>query len=372
MPKSSPKAPPGTFWRGDTLYGRTRVNGRLIKWSLQTDNPKLAAERRKAGKDRVVAIRHGDTARPFVDLMEEWSHWIGKQVGPATAARYACSLEQLCPWLDGRDHLEIDGRMIATIVAERSRKVCNATLKRDLTALSSVLNFAIDQGYRTDNPVLPRMRRLKERREPIVLPQPEHIALAVRRAPGMMGHLIQAAMVTGARQGELLRAQRDHIDDRRQQMTLIGKGNKLRVIDLAPYEGFALLSALPAASAAPDRYLFWHGDGEPYARGSFKGNFRKFMVATATWAKENGIAFRPFRFHDLRHWHAVYFLKDRLGTIYDLKERLGHTSLGVTEGYLKYLTPEEDRAAKFGSPNSSPRPSVFGLPGSDKIPNLSL
>ena len=42
MPTSRPKAPPGTFWRGTTLHGRTRVNGKLITWSLQTDNPKLA------------------------------------------------------------------------------------------------------------------------------------------------------------------------------------------------------------------------------------------------------------------------------------------------------------------------------------------
>jgi hypothetical protein len=30
--------------------------------------------------------------------------------------------------------------------------VTNATIKRDLVALSSVLNFAIDQGWRDDNP----------------------------------------------------------------------------------------------------------------------------------------------------------------------------------------------------------------------------
>ena len=30
---------------------------------------------------------------------------------------------------------------------------------------------------------------------------------------------------------------------------------------------------------------------------------------TAAWAKAEGIDFRPFRFHDLRHWHAVHWAK---------------------------------------------------------------
>jgi integrase/recombinase XerD len=292
-------------------------------------------------------------------VLEEWSHWITNQVRPATASRYACSLDQLAPWLDGKDVLEIDGPLVAQIGAERSKKISNATLKRDLGALSSVMNFCIDHGYCEHNPVIPRLRRVKERRDPIMLPDKAHIQMVAQRAPGMMGHLVKAAIATGARQGELLRAQRRHIDHTRRQMTFIGKGNKLRVIDLSPYHGFDLLAHLPTFSVASDAYLFWHDNGQPYAVGSFKGNFVKFMRAMCAWAKANGVDFRPFRFHDLRHWHAVHFLKDSIGTIYDLKERLGHTSLTVTEGYLKYLTPEEQRAAKsVGIPKSIP--SVAG------------
>jgi integrase/recombinase XerD len=370
MPAGRPKAPPGTYWRDNTLWGRTRIKGKLVRWSLQTDNPKLAAERRKRSKDRVAAIQQGDQSRPFCEILDEWAGWIRKQVGPATAARYACSPDQLAPWIDGKDHIEIDSRLIAAIVATRSKTVSNATVKRDLGALSSVLNYAIDQGYRDDNPVLPRLRRVKERRDPIMLPQIDHIRIAVDRAPGMMGHLIMAALATGARQGELLWAQRSHIDIARRQMTLVGKGNKLRVIDLDPYHGLKFLIALPAYSEAPSRYLFWHGDGKPYAKGSFKGNFKKFMKATAKWAKENGIDFRQFRFHDLRHHHAVHYLKDGCGSIYDLQLRLGHTSLSVTEGYLKYLTPEEQKVVKSGITKSSTAGAVTVLPDKHQVPVL--
>ena len=79
----------------------------------------------------------------------------------------------------------------------------NATIKRDLGALSSVMNFAIDQGWVEANPVLPRLQRLKERRDPITLPTPADVAKMVSRAPGQLSTMILAARATGCRQEEL-------------------------------------------------------------------------------------------------------------------------------------------------------------------------
>ncbi len=338
-----PKAPAGCFWRGDTIHGRTRIKGRLVTWSLHTDNPKIAAERRKAGKDRVVAdVRHGDAKRDFVEVMEQWVPWLGKQVGPRTAARYACSLDQMQPWLDGKTLADVDARVVADIVRGRAAAgVSNATIKRDLVALSSVLNYAIDQGWADDNPVLPRMRRIKERRDPIVLPHRVHVDLVIARCPGMIADLVRAAIATGARQDELLKARRDQIDHDRRQLTLIGKGNKLRVIALDPYGAYELLRGLPTFARSP--LLFWHSDGEDYK--NFASQFAAIVERTATWARETGVDFRRFRFHDLRHLHAVTWLKDG-GSIYDLQNRLGHTSIKTTEMYVHYLTPDENRIAK--------------------------
>jgi integrase/recombinase XerD len=52
------------------------------------------------------------------------------------------------------------------------------------------------------------------------------------------------------------------------------------------------------------------------------------------------------RFHDMRHRHAVDWLK-KGKSIYDLQQRLGHTSVKTTEIYLAYLTPVEKRAVMF-------------------------
>ena len=264
------KAPAGCFWRGDTLWGRIYINGREIRRSLQTNDAKIAAKRRQAAQERVIADKFGDATRDFVEVVEAWSQWITRQVGHNTAKRYACSLDQIQPYLDGKMLSAIDGRLVSEIAKARaSAGATNATIKRDLVALSSVINFAIDQGWCEDNPVLPRMGRLKERRDPIVLPQRQHIDLVISRCPGMVADVVKAAMATGARQDELLKARQDGIDRIRRQLTIIGKGNKQRVIDLDPFGGYALISALPVYAGKP--LLFWHSDGESYK--NFARNF---------------------------------------------------------------------------------------------------
>ncbi len=271
-------------------------------------------------------------------------------MGPKTAKRYLVSLKQLAPWLDGRTLADINGRLAAEIIRERQRAgVTNATIKRDLGALSSVMNYAILQGWIDANPVLAKLALVPERRDPIALPTDRDIALVIERAPGMVGAMMKAALITGAREDELARSKRSDIA--RKQLTVIkGKGNRLRVIDLAPFEGDEFFAGLPAYVGKP--HLFWHDAGEPYA--SFAPTFHKLMDRTEAWARKNGVEFQRFKFHDLRHRHAVDWLKSGRD-IYTLQHRLGHSSVKTTEIYLAYLTPEEERAAKAGTAGSTKR-----------------
>jgi len=86
-------------------------------------------------------------------------------------------------------------------------------------------------------------------------------------------------------------------------------------------------------------WLFWHDNGQPYRNASSR--FRAMSLDVASTDED----FQPFRFHDLRHRHAVDWLKSGR-SIYDLQQRLGHGSIKTTEIYLGYLTPNERRVAK--------------------------
>lgn len=350
MPKQR-KAPPHTFWRNGVLWGRQKIKSHDRKWSLRTDDIEIARARVKAERERqIAAAYYGDDRKLFEEVADAWAdHHIADQVGPRTAARYATSLAMWAPWVEGRHIDEVDKAMMGNFVeTRRAAGVSVATIRRDLTAMSSILKYAIAEDWRPedDNPALMRLQRLKERRDPIVLPEPADIQFVIGRAPGRFAALVEAAWRTGCRLEELAGAERAKLDHTRRQLTVRGKGNKVRVIDLrAAYD---VLRALPAHLRKP--WLFWHADGEPYRNASSR--FAAIVKAAAVAARKEGRQFRPFRFHDLRHRFAVDYLKAG-GSIYTLSQHMGHGSVATTEIYLKHLSPEEARAVKQPGPHQA-------------------
>lgn len=344
------KAPPNTFWHDNgTLWGRKQINGQLRRWTLRTSDVEVARARVQEDIARLTAAAfYSDNRVRWEDIVASWAErHIVHEVGPLTARRYAVSLRALEPALLGCFLDQVDRTKVSEIVdMRRAAGVSTATIRRDLTALGSVLSFAdVD-----DNPALERLRKLKERRDPIVLPEPAHIRRMIERAPGRIPALIEAAWLTGCRLNELVSAERSKLDHSRRQLTVRGKGNKTRTIDVDG-RAYELLRALPVRLGC--KWLFWHGDGEPYR--NLSSRFAHLVRGELAVAKREAKAaghdepdFRPFRFHDLRHRHAVDWLQEGR-SIYDLQQRLGHTSVQTTEIYLKFLTAEQARAAKFGA-----------------------
>jgi integrase/recombinase XerD len=239
--KAGRRAPAGCYWRGNILWGRVLVRGKEFRRSLDTDDAKVAKSRRAALKAQLLSIKHGDARKTFVEVLEDWKDWIPTQVGPKTVQRYACSLVQLAPFVADKHLDEINSALMSEITrARRKQGVTEATIKRDLVALSSVMNFCIDEGHQEANTVLPRLKRIKERRDPIVLPRPEDVEKVIARAPGLFSKMIAAARATGARQEELAGACHLHLDRKAKRLTVVGKRNKLRVIDLEPFGGSTL------------------------------------------------------------------------------------------------------------------------------------
>lgn len=365
MPKRR-KAPSNTYWRGPVLWGRTKVAGREYKWSLRTGDAKIARQRVKAECERLKAERHfGEQRHKYEDVFTEWSEHIVTQVGPGTAERYAVSLAQLEPELKPLFIDEISKATVLAIVKRRRAEVrqssgkmrkgvTTATIRRDLTALSSVLEFAEDADYREGNPALARLRKMKERRNPIVLPEHAHIDRVEEAAGKMIGALIRTAVTTGCRQSELVYAQRRSFDYDRRQLTVRGKRNKIRTIELDDATA-ALLRSLPVCLGSP--LLFWQDEGEPF-RG-IASTFRYIVRAQAKAAQKAAQEFRRFTFHHLRHRHAVDWLQSGR-SIYVLQKRLGHTSIKTTEIYLDFLTPEQQQIAKGEVPQSAAHSQRFG------------
>jgi integrase/recombinase XerD len=263
-------------------------------------------------------------------------------VKPSTAERYLVSLRQVAPILHDIYVDEIDEEKIGDLITERKLdEITNATIRRDLTAISHVLRAAKIKKWCAHNAAATYDRdQIPEIRAPIELPTDAEVDAAIAAVPPMMGKIMRIAEKTGMRENEIVTLERNQSrtakDGTPQIWLLKTKTNCPRVIRLGgPLLGEALevLNSMP--SHANCRLYFWHDDGE-----SFK-NFASNYAEQKTSHK-----FR-FRFHGLRHKFAVDYLRHG-GNIYDLQKILGHKSIKTTEIYLNYLDPEEQKIATFG------------------------
>lgn len=347
--------PPGTYWRGQTLWAKVKVAGTLHRRTLDTDDPKTAAERREAYRKELVGrAKWGEANRSLAETIAAWSEHLADRVSASTEERYLLSLKVLSPWLDGLALADVNGSLIADIIAgRRAAGIAVATIKRDLGALSQVMGFAIDEGWIEANPVLPRLGRLKERRDPIALPSHAHIEIVALRAAGRLQDMIRAALLTGCRQAELSTAKTSQFDPLRRQLTVIGKGRRRRTIDLSP-DAVAVVTPPKGHT-----WLFQDEGGLPYRH--IKTRWRKLchgLEGTRTGPDNDGVI--PFRFHDLRHRFAVDYLKAGR-SLYELQQHLGHSSVKTTEIYVDHLTPQERQRAMFGVPTFVPPPEPPSL-----------
>lgn len=333
----------GVWW----LYAK--VNGVRYRESLRTGDVKAARRRRDARIAEIKSAKvYGDRRRPWAEAVLEWADHEKDQLAPATAKRYAVSLKQTLPYLEKLAIDEIDGKVIAEMIAARRKEATPATVRRDLTAISRVLEFAEAMGWREGNPTLSKRRILKERRDPIALPSHDDVGTVIAAASPQFGALIRAAWLTGCRQNELVTAKWKAFNAKQRTLEVIGKGNKRRVLALSD-KAAEHIAALPRALGSD--LIFCKPDGEPFLQAA--SDFTHIRREALAKAAREGRTVARFRFHDLRHLFAVEALQSGSLSIYELSRHLGHTSVKTTEIYLAHLTPEQERRAKQGATNGA-------------------
>jgi len=325
------------YKRGQIYWLKATINGVQYRQSLRTST--LATARKIAAK-RIEELRlkanNIGSAITYVETIIAWSQHAVGQIGETTASRYATSLKMLEPWLLGKKIDQIDGALIAEIMEARRRNGASAaTIHRDLTALSRVLEYAEARGWREGNPTLSKRRLIKERRDPIMLPEAASIEMVIDAAPVRFGALVKAAWLTGCRQNELVTAKWQDFNAKAGTLEIIGKGRKRRVIALSQ-EAIQLFAIQPRTLES--KLIFCQPSGEPFT--NVKSDFTRYRRKAAGQS-----GFTRFRFHDLRHLFAVEALRSGRMSIYGLSKYLGHTSVKTTEIYLSFMTAEEAEAA---------------------------
>lgn len=219
----------------------------------------------------------------------------------------------------------------------------NATINRELAALSSAINYCNREwDWDLPNPVKGRMLQEPHHRERyLTRAETGRLITEARklRHGDVLADFIELAVHTGCRRGELLGLEwnRVMLESGKEALTLNArhtKSGKPRQIPLnATAVGVIRRRAAWRANNAPDAtWVFARPNGGPVK--SLRNGFEKA-------AERAGLD--DLRIHDLRHTAASWLVTDGV-PLEIVKELLGHSSITMTERYA-HLAPHRVREA---------------------------
>lgn len=319
--------PPGTPARAAEIRARevlaAAVTGTLAKRGEPTEAKRLDAALRDY-IDRDVEPRLGSDAKRVRSIHRV--HWIDA-IGDIP-------LRDLSP-----EH-------VTAYRAARSHR-SSATLNREIATLRHFVGVAASWGWfepghaarlrealhgtREDNSRVRWLSPAERKRLDKALARPRRAGLRA---------LVEAALWTGCRLGELRKLERARVDFASGWLTLPARSTKSkreRRIPIATGLAVVLRDAIVRGDAIASRkrtpkpvHVFVGTRGRPYSEDSVSGFFARVVA-------EAGIP--DFHFHDLRHDFATRLRGAGVG-LSTVKELLGHSTITLTERYAHVQSAE--------------------------------
>lgn len=223
-----------------------------------------------------------------------------------------------------------DGLMLEK---EGGRAPSPGAVNRTLTAFKAALNLAVHDRHASAELTM-ELRRVKplpggKKRRDLYLDLKQRRAL-LKAATGAARDLIEAAILTGARAGELVKATRSQFDSRTKSMTFItGKGNdgpRSRTVPISA-DAVTLFTRLAEGKGANDR-LFLRDDGTPWAHSDWDESVREAAKAAKLPAEpRTGVCL-----YSLRHAFITQALTKGMSTL-DVARMVGTSIMMIEKNY---------------------------------------
>ena len=268
-----------------------------------------------------------------------------------TRLAYGRDLQDFATWLDAKganlasaDRASVEGYLLYSDAQGLSK----ATRARRLSAIRQLYLFAVEEGWRADNPTLRLTGPGRVQSLPKTLSEDEVTRLmdAARhrgRTPGDRLRdtaLFELLYATGLRVSELVGLPVAAVRGDPRMILVRGKGDKERMVPLSGPAREALAAwlahrdageeAARIAGRAPARYLF-PGDGR--AGHLTRQYFHSLVKDVATRARISPARVTP---HVLRHAFATHLLANG-ADLRVIQTLLGHADVATTEIYTHVL-----------------------------------
>ena len=240
-----------------------------------------------------------------------------------------------------------------------NEKISQSTVKRNLAVLQAILKLAVKQGLIQFNPAnaerltLPKVQKPKI--EIFTKQEAVRMLECLENESLQFQVLIQLAIFTGARRGELVALKFSDIDFENRKITIERSAYKIRgePIKIKPPKDYEtrtvtvnqssvdLLKLLKAEKIEQAQRLGTQWVDENWVFTQWNGKIMNIDTPTVQFSKFlKKYGFQHRKFHSLRHTSATLLLYNGVN-IKQVQGRLGHSNIETTNKYL-HLIEEAD------------------------------
>ena len=291
----------------------------------------------------------GASKLTFAGYADEWRE--AQPWAPRTRERVATSLERhLYPMIGDIPVTRLRPTQLQSVITRLADHQAPATVRLIAQHLSQVLNGAVADGIRVDNPAR-RLRLPRPDKGPLVVPSVEQVRRLAEEIERRSRGLVAVGAGLGLRQGEALALSKGSVDFLRRVVHVraqLRSTNHGVVIDDTTKTGMARTVPLPASvadelAAHIDHYDTDHPDGLLFtsAQGSkiryHNWNARAWKPAAAAVGLDAG-------YHCLRHFAATTLLRRGL-SVAAVARVLGH-SPGTTLKYYAHWVSDDSELVR--------------------------
>lgn len=276
--------------------------------------------------------------------------WLpSKHIEPTTRAAYSSNLDKhFFPFFGAKRLHQITPSLVQDWVTKAAAGgLSTRSIRKYHTMLHSIFARAVRDKLIVANPCehteLPKVIVTQKRTL-----TPDEFELLITAIPDRYRLMVETAVETGVRWGELIALKLRHIDFLRRTVTVADtimevsrkhsptgdryvtkpypKDNEPRTIGVDQDWLDAVAEHIKTHRLGRDDLLFATSAGTPISRNTFRTRIWQPAVTAS------GVGF-PVRMHDLRHAHASWLLAGG-SDLASVMDRLGHTHIQTTEKYL--------------------------------------